>query len=327
MRWPVSYTRTLLIAGALSVAVGAAIYLVRTEAPTSIGCSPTDDPRSYSFQSLVTLTFKELRPAGNQFAGSFTMEVYPRQEPLTPEDAQRLEKDFKDLKEVVLRFDHFESNSDIYRGGSDSPVALAFPAASGSLQGKGTFSWAGVPQLGPFFYPFDSYVLQVNPSILQVTDSNSYPVYPVHTLVTDFGNSNFIPHLNYLHTKSPNDLYAITVQRPVLLRALAIIVGILLVVWLTYLIWFAKAEEYAGQVVTLFVGVFSIRNSLLSGAPVFPSLIDYCALAIYLSAVLIVLIKWMFPDKNRKECPFCLSSIPLKATTCPQCTKAVEIPT
>jgi hypothetical protein len=326
MRWPVSYTRKLLIAGALFTAATVAIYLVRTEPPTSIGCSPTDDPRSYPFQSLVTLTFKELRPAGNQFAGSLTMEVYPQQDRMTPEDAQRLEKAFKDLKQVVLRFEHFESNSDIYQGGTDSPIALAFPAASGSLQGKGTFSWTGVPQRGPFFYPFDSYILRVNPSILQVSDADSYPIYPVDTLITDFGNSNFIPHLKNLHAKSPNDLYVITVQRPVILRMLAIVVGILLVVWLTYLIWFAKAEEYAGQIVTLFVGVFSIRNSLLSGAPVFPSLIDYCALAVYLSAVLVVLIKWMFPDKNRKECPFCLSSIPLKATTCPQCTKAVEIP-
>ena len=324
MRWPVSYTRNSLIAGALFIAAAMAFHLVRSEPPTLIGCSiPSDNP-SYRSWTWVKLTFKEFHPAGNQFIGSVVIEVAPRPDRMKPGEMQKWAADFK---QVVLRFDHYDVNTLSYQGGGDGPIALAFPPAWGSLMGKGTFSWAGIPQPGPFFYPFDRYVLRVNPSLLQLSDSGNYPTEPIDTLQTDFGSSNFIPHLHDLQAKYPNDVYEITLERPALLRVLAIIVAILLVVWLIYLILSAKPEEYAGQVVTLFVGVFSIRSSLLSGAPVFPSLIDYCALGVYLSAVLIVLIKWRFPDKKSKECPYCKSSIPLAATICPQCTHALELRT
>jgi hypothetical protein len=317
---PVRYVRRILIAGALSIAAAWAIYLVRSEPKTTIVFSPTNGPGSSPFQVSVTLTFKDIHPTGNLFTGSVVIDIFP--------DHGRYEEFAKwagNGTKVKLRFDHHESDGSLYQGGSDDTIALAFPDAWGALRGAGTFSWAGDPQHGPFLYPFDRYVLRVNPILLQPSDSKSYPFYPIDTLVTDFGNSNFIPRLKNLRAQPPNDLYEITVERPVLLRRLAIIVGGLLLVWLIYLVWVAKPEEYAGHVVTLFVGVFSIRSSLLSGAPVFPSLIDYCALAVYLSAVLIVLIKWMLPDKNKKECPFCKSSIPLTATVCPQCTLTVGV--
>jgi hypothetical protein len=304
--------RTLLIAGALSIAAAVSIYLVRNEPPTSIGFSFTGENRSDRSHTLVNLTFKEFHPGGNLFTGSVVIEG----------EDQSLDQKRADFKEiVVLRFDHYESESNrfMYQGGSDDPITLAFPPAWGSFMGKGTFSWAGVPQPGPFFYPFDSYVLkiQIHPSLIQLSD---FHLRPIDAVVTDFGGSNFIPRRVDLYAHAPNDLYEIILRRPLLLQLLASIVAALLFIWLNYLIWFAKPEEYAGNVVTLFVGVFSIRTSLLSGAPVFPGFIDYCALGVYLSAALIVLIKWLIPDKKTKECMFCKSSIPLAATICPHCT-------
>jgi len=309
--------RILLIVLVLLGAMGLAIYLAKHEDATTIGFRAAEDGESHPFVTMITLTFKDFRPAGDVLAGDVAIEVSP-QNGMKAEDRARAAKDFKT---VLLRFHHHQSNSLTYLGGSDSPIDLSFPPAWGSLQGKGTFTWAADAKSGPFFYPFDRYVLDVNPLLLQVTGGDSYPIDPIDTMATDFGNSNFVPHLKSLGAHSPNDLYEIELKRPVVFRLLAVIVGVLLGAWLLYLVVFAKPEEYVGHLVTLFVGVFSIRTSLLSGAPVFPGLIDYCALGVYFSAVLVILIKWMMPDRNTTTCRFCQSSIPIRASYCPQCTR------
>jgi hypothetical protein len=307
------HIRALLIVVVLFAAAAMATYLIRMEPPTQIGVSLAQRDQSHAYHTSVSLTFKEFHPAGSLFTGSVVIEMYPATDQSKPE-----------AKRLLLRFDRFEEpNSLIYQGSSDEPIVIGSRPAWASFMGKGTFSWAGNARSGPFFYPFDRYELAINPSLLQVSDENYYPIIPIDTLATDFGNSNFIPRLENLHQHAPHDLYRITLERPTLLHVLAIIVAGLLVVWLIYLIWSAKPEEYTGNIVTLFVGVFSIRTSLLSGAPVFPSFIDYCALGIYLSAALIILIKWIFPGTISKECVFCKSSIPLAATVCPQCTQVL----
>jgi hypothetical protein len=313
-----SRVKPWLIAGVVCLGISLAIHLARSEPPTRIGCPIAGERASALSQTWVNLTFKDFHPAGNQFTGSVSIEVAPQLDRIKPDAVQNWAKSFK---QVLLRFYHFNSQALTYQGGADEPIALAFPPAWGSLMGKGTFGWTGDSRFGPFVYPFDTYVLRVNPDLIQLTDASEYSNAPIDTLQMDFENSNFIPHLIKLNAQQPNDPYQVELQRPAILRVLAVIIAILLVAWLIYLIWFANPDEYAGNVVTLFVGVFSIRTSLLSGAPVFPSLIDYCALAVYLSAALVVLVKWSFPDNpGTQECPLCRSKIPQAATVCPQCT-------
>ncbi len=320
-RWPRSLTRTLLITFALAAATGFATYLVRHEQPTRIGCPIADERSSGKTFTFLALTFKEFHPAGNQFSGTLSVEVAPNTDRMQPEAIQKWSAD---LKKVVLRINHYDGHTLSYQGGTDSPVALAFPPAWGSLMGKGTFIWNAEAASGPFFYPFDRYTLHLNPSLMEVTDPAVYPNVLIDTFETDFANSNFIPHLNNIRTQYPNDPYEILLDRPLMLRSLAIIVGVLLIFWLFYLIRFAKPGEQAGQLVSLFVGVFSIRSSLLSGAPLFPSLIDFCAIGVYLAAVLIVLVRWTLPDHGTTECPYCKSQIPLGANVCCQCTRPVN---
>ena len=320
LHWPRRTTRTLLMTAALAAATAFATYLVRHEQPTRIGCPLTDEPTSSNTFTFLALTFKEFRPAGNQFSGTLTVEVAPNTDRMPPDAIQKWSAN---LKKVVLRINHYGGQSLTYQGGTDEPVALAFPPAWGSLMGKGAFTWNAETAAGPFFYPFDRYTLRLNPSLMEVSDTAVYPTVQIDSFQTDFANSNFIPHLHNIRTQYPNDPYEILLDRPLLLRSLAIIVSVLLVLWLFYLIRFAKPGEQAGQLVSLFVGVFSIRSSLLSGAPLFPSLIDFCALGIYLAAVLIVLVRWMLPDHTTTECPHCKSQIPLGAEFCAQCSQPI----
>jgi hypothetical protein len=70
-------------------------------------------------------------------------------------------------------------------------------------------------------------------------------------------------------------------------------IGFLLIAWVIYLAVFARPRDYVGQIVALFIGIFSIRSSLLAGAPVFPSFLDLCILIVYFSASLSVLVRWI----------------------------------
>ena len=323
MRWQVGYTRNILIAASLALAATMAVHLIRHQLSTIIGFPVDTANTSSPFHTWVTLTFKEFHPAGNQFTGSVVIESAPRLEQLQPDEIKQAASSFS---HVLLRFYRRDQRGTNFQGGSDAPITMAFPPAWGSLMGNGTFSWTATPQPGAFYYPFDRYLLTVNPALMEVSQRDVYYPKPIESMEAEFGNSNLIPRLHPLHTGPRDhleDIYEISLERPVLLRLLAIIVGALLVIWLMYMIVAAKPEEYAGNIVTLFVGVFSIRSSLLAGAPIFPSLIDYCALGVYLSAVLIVIIKWLFPDKKTQVCRFCLSTIPRAAIVCPQCTQAL----
>ena len=328
MRWQPSHTRTLLILTALAIASATATHFIRHQPDTHLIVPIANEDQTYDSYTTVKLAFKEFRPATNDFAGSFDIEISPNWDHIKPEDRKAWASQFT---KGFLRFNHWKNdhNTMDYQGGADTEFPVAFPPMWGSLQGKGNFSWNGIPQPGPFYYPFDRYVLHVNPELVQLSDSGIYPVHPINHLETDFSNSNFVPERRQLAVAArdyQSDRYEITLQRPALLRTLTIVVAALLLIWLAYLVWAAKPGENAGQIVTLFVGVFSIRSSLLSGAPVFPSLIDYCALAVYLSAALIVLIKWLVPDQNTQTCPHCKSTINNQATICPECTRPIHEP-
>ncbi len=112
--------------------------------------------------------------------------------------------------------------SERIEGGSDEPIKLSLPPASGSLRGKGTFFWQPVPQPGAFLCPFDRYLLRVNPSILEVSASDVYRIDHVSQFVMDLGSANFVPTLRFLHPKKPgDDNHELILQRPPILRLLA----------------------------------------------------------------------------------------------------------
>jgi len=323
MRWSVKFIRRRLIGAAMLAAAVLAAYLYSHQQPTKLGVPLTDPDRGSDAYTYLSLSFKEFRPAGNQFSGSITVDIAPNLDRLKSEGLQKWTEAHK---KAVLRLNHYDGHSLTWQGGTDEPVALSFPPAWGALRGTDTFTWSAEPERGAFFYPFDRYNLHVNPSLMEVSDPAIYPSLSIDTLSADFTNSNLVPQLHNLEAKYPDDRYSISLERPILLRFLAVIVGGLLVLWLGYLLWSSKAGEQAGQLVSLFAGVFAIRSSLLSGAPLFPSLIDYCALAIYLSAVLIVLLKWVLPDRKPEPCPWCQSPISSKAKVCPQCTRDLTQP-
>jgi hypothetical protein len=318
MRWKVAYTRHLLIAVALCAGIGYSVKLTRQDRPTDIVMA-IGKPFLISDTNLV-FTMKELHGAGNEFVGSVLVQVDPSANPAAKTSDLGYSK-------VSLRVDHCEAHSCIDEGQSDNPISLS--PSNDPLRrewsGNGDFMWKAVPITSSFFYPFDRYTLHVNPMLLQIREANADRFYTSYISIVkvNFGNTNFQPHLSRFNPDPQADPYQIELGRPPILQALVICVAFLLAVWLVHLI-VAKAEEHTGQIISLFLGVFTIRSLLLGGAPVFPSLIDYCALSVYLVAALVVLVKNAFPDPPGQVCPHCKSPLPDGACVCPQCTRDIK---
>ena len=346
MNWNRGKTRAVLMAVALCGAAAEARHLVRNQPDTLVGCAPIARPFADRYSTRVSLTIKDFHPQGNQFSGALVASV-GLQEALIfigpshqylgydgaryqPVEPKKLKADFEEMRSsfqgTMLQFRHYTDDHGFEQeGGSVGSFVMNKPKLAISLEGSGTFNWTATAVRRSFYYPFDQYVLAVNPELLTEFSEDEFIDHPVDQLSIDFSGTGFVPRLESLgEVKGERDRQRILVQRPMLLRVISGVVGVLLMTWLLYLIISPKAGEQAGQLVTLFVGVFSVRNSLLSGAPTFPSLIDYCALGVYLSAVLIVLIRWLIPDPPGRTCPFCCSAIPEKAAVCPACTQALE---
>ena len=206
-----AHRRDLLIAGVILALIGAAVWFGQKQPDTVTGVSTANN--AYPFDTIVTLTFKEFQPSGNRFIGTILIEVYPQLSGRTPQEVQ---KAMDSLKKFTFNLYHYEIEKKAYvsRGGSDEVIQLTSPPARASLQGKGTFTWNGDPERGPFYYPFDRYILHLNTWLMEASDSGGFPNYAIQTLTTDFGNSNFIPKRRNLRAQSPEDLYEIEVQRP-----------------------------------------------------------------------------------------------------------------
>jgi hypothetical protein len=102
-------------------------------------------------------------------------------------------------------------------------------------------------------------------------------------------------------------------------------IGVLALIWLSYLAWTVDTKSYVGQILTFFLGIWGVRTTLLAGLSVFPVMLDYATLMLSVVAVGIVISKWMqerFSTVTR-ECPACKMKIPLEASKCPYCTSNV----
>src|SRR5271168_674097 len=196
MRWHVSYTRNILIAAALVTAATMAFHLIRHQPPTLTAFAVNPEEPSDLTLTAITLTFKEFHPAGNQFTGSVVIESAPYFERLKQQSAVKAWAAGFHL--VLLRFNRRDAQGLNFQGGSDTPITMAFPPAWGSQMGYGTFNLAGEPPPSAFYYPFDKYVLSINPELLEISNPGSYTPEPIQSIEAEFANSNFIPRLHPL---------------------------------------------------------------------------------------------------------------------------------
>jgi hypothetical protein len=78
------------------------------------------------------------------------------------------------------------------------------------------------------------------------------------------------------------DRFALIIERPIFLRFLTIILGIIAVGSAVYIGWLANFNAIPLQIAGYVVALWGIRNNLLGGIKSFPLYIDYAMLFMYL---------------------------------------------
>jgi len=124
------------------------------------------------------------------------------------------------------------------------------------------------------FYPFDRYEIKLN-----LEEQVSY----------DGAVTNTSPEKIMVHCKVPNFLInkkgdaTFILSRPYTFKMMSIVFLLLVTFYIIYL-WTKKSRnDILPQCIGLFTGVWSIRSIISTNAPVFPTVIDYFTLLIFMA--------------------------------------------
>jgi hypothetical protein len=179
-----------------------------------------------------------------------------------------------------------------------SETSFQFP-----ISGEGQFSWNVVTDRSPFWYPFDRYRLFVNPELVVPETARGQFAYFEHAdlFELDVAASNLIisatTPANPGGAVSP-DPYEVKLKRPIIISIMALALVIIGVGFLSHLATVDDVSSLMWQSLTFFAGIWGVRSILLTGFAVFPVLIDYVTLTLYLLASIILLYKRYLPKRH-----------------------------
>jgi hypothetical protein len=208
-------------------------------------------------------------------------------------------------------------------GDSFVPILLTRKPLRAELIASSKIAWGLQDDPSVFWYPFDRYTLQVDPQLLRPQLGGWWETMRLNQFYLDLSGQNLRFHAPIQQSSDINqNQYIFQLERPAVLRAIVLIAAMLSVIWLVFLATAADPKETIGSIVTFFLGVFALRSTLLGTVTVFPTLIDYASLALYTTAITIILVRWLWiqGQTNNRSCPFCQSSIHPNALRCPHCT-------
>jgi hypothetical protein len=284
-----------------------------------------------SHHADVALTADQFNSATQMFSGDATVRISPNSSPnagdgiVYPSDEP--EQTFL-IKHAILSLGHreeIEGKPSIIEYGSSKPIELTRNPRWAEVNGTGAYSWRTQSTRSSFWYPFDGYSLYINPTLITGTETEGVvqygPIEPIETFSVELRVPNF--RMNVIRKESPErggDRYRVEFARPIVLRIITVTIGILAVVWLTYLALFADTGSHIGELVTFFLGIWGVRSTLLGNLSVFPIMLDYATLVLAVVAVGIVVSKWAQVRASAFKCPHCRVSISPDASRCPNCT-------
>ncbi|MGB6689851.1 MAG: hypothetical protein WBE76_18600 [Terracidiphilus sp.] len=272
--------------------------------------------RKDTFAGYVHLSVTQYSAAEKELTGTATADLGA-----TSESGEKAAQEYQGLDRIWLQIEDIRppgrSGGTIIVGGTDAPMEIR----GLDIRGSSSFRWQVKPVRASAFYPFDSYVAAMHPVLLwqRVKGSGVWDYIPVDTVDADFSAANFTA--KYYAGPEDANWFTLELTRPLWLRVVAVLAVGLLVVWAVRLPFSPKAIDPA-ELLALFVGVFGLRSSLLSGAPVFPSLVDYLSILIYTYVVAMLLLR-RFYVVQPPVCRYCKSDLHCGATVCAACTRPV----
>jgi hypothetical protein len=91
---------------------------------------------------------------------------------------------------------------------------------------------------------------------------------------------------------------AISAERPLYLRVLTIVLGIAAVVSIVFVYRLSEPSSYFLNLLGAFAVLWGVRSILTAGAPKSPNLIDFAVLALFISQIVLVTLRYLFSKKR-----------------------------
>lgn len=272
--------------------------------------------------------------------------------------------DLSSLTPLMLRLSHFMTGEEkegsagyLYQGGTSKALEMSVdPRTRIEINGAGDFEWQVQSRRSSFWYPFDSYFAYVNPSVswykfktetvnkgadkkaaekTSSTEVIDTLIFNVDQMTFETSDTNLNVQLalkfkEHENSSSPDkmrfDPYELHLTRPISLQITTIVAIALMFCWLGYLYFYEDVEKSASNLLSFFVGALATRSTLLSGIDFSPVFLDYFILAFSLTAIGIVITRWLdkkWASSDKINCPYCDSKISNKADYCPNCTRKI----
>jgi hypothetical protein len=150
------------------------------------------------------------------------------------------------------------------------------------------------------FYPFDRYVLG-----LHVEEQVDIPGAVTNTPPESFNvrvtNPRFIASKVVRSSAGGLDIGFVVLQRPWLLRILAVCLLIVSLVFVSFLFTLKTPKEFLPGSLGYIAGVWGMRNIISSDAPVFPTITDYLAMVLLGVVALLIVVKLLLLRKTENE--------------------------
>ena len=288
----------------------------------------------------ISLKVDSFNPIRKEIGGTISVSLRPRYFSNPDKDlSDELRNESKvimSITEIMVWFSHYSYGKDGIgsserQGESVEPLQLKPTPLSSNVSGENKFVWRANSLVKSFWYPFDKYLLYVNPSILRPDISHEIGYFEYIDMMSF---ELQVPSMRVeLKQKLPpsserarlEDAYQLILDRPLPLRLLTLVFAALSILWLGYLLFTANSEKHMEGILTFFIGIWGVKSSLMGSLYIFPCFIDYCTITLAITAVLIVLFKWLYSSlfPNTKSCPYCLSRISIEANKCPKCTSSI----
>jgi hypothetical protein len=144
----------------------------------------------------------------------------------------------------------------------------------------------------PFYYPFESYDID---TYLEYKKCNSEEM-PLKLLVINSIDELNIDSLRVGYSfegyQTRSGAYSITLKRHSFVRAMAIIILLVALLYLLYNVAKEETSKVPANSLGFIAALWGIRQIIIGSVKLFPTIVDYTILALYLVVALIVLYKW-----------------------------------
>ena len=171
---------------------------------------------------------------------------------------------------------------------------------------------------GPIAYPFDHYTARIRPQ-LWLKKSGDRVAYSANLeqISFDLADLNLTPVFS--PGREDSVWFTMSLSRPFWLQLVAGMALGLFVLWAVRRPLSSKPTE-PSELFAVFGGIFGLHASLLPGAPVAPSIIDYVSILCYLYVIASLILSRIGRTPTPK-CPFCYSDVHPRAKVCSACTR------